>query len=584
LDISVCQQDPVECEESANNNGHLWAHCSLALICFLVAVLMALSGIEQYLTMARLLRSQPLAPSSVVDAVQLVKRQPRPLGLFFTDGFVDINRTIRKSRCSLMHPLLPLHHRLGSALVHPRIARKHTACSLGVAVAVAPVFLSSEEAVHNGSTVFAWARSTRADDTWGEARLQWAVPTHMCSSNHAGTWRHSLRGAHHSSSNRNSSSSSFGAGLCGLLPETLVRRIKDFQEDRQLLDDATREFAAQNPQHEVPPDVPFLIFVDPKEARQFPPALVVALAFFALSMLVTCCPFALALLPCCDELRVEEEQARDLHSQHTAAQAALLLALAESNSLRHAGTAGLFQRRLGPRWTPGGIRSDAARRFATAAGVDRNGHDSPRESDLYREIMADAEEHWPPWTLRWERQPRRHEEGMQNTGTSFWALQREHRRRQSAQPQQQQLLQQGTELQQQLLQPQQERQHQQQQPQMPQLQQSDRHLPGGPSPGASAGSPQLQPDQQPQTEFAVVVSTPAESAAPSEEVRRDDGGSGDGHCVICCSAPKDALLAPCGHVATCVACAHTLLQAAGGQAQCPICRGQVIASYRVFNT
>ena len=50
-------------------------------------------------------------------------------------------------------------------------------------------------------------------------------------------------------------------------------------------------------------------------------------------------------------------------------------------------------------------------------------------------------------------------------------------------------------------------------------------------------------------------------------------------CVICFDGPKDTLLAPCGHVCCCIACANTLL---GGNDNCPVCRAFIEAAYKVF--
>jgi len=53
-------------------------------------------------------------------------------------------------------------------------------------------------------------------------------------------------------------------------------------------------------------------------------------------------------------------------------------------------------------------------------------------------------------------------------------------------------------------------------------------------------------------------------------------------CILCCVAPKNTLLAPCGHVSTCFKCAEKL-QALCTR-ECPICRSHIQAIYRVYNS
>ena len=50
-------------------------------------------------------------------------------------------------------------------------------------------------------------------------------------------------------------------------------------------------------------------------------------------------------------------------------------------------------------------------------------------------------------------------------------------------------------------------------------------------------------------------------------------------CVICFDGPKDTLLAPCGHVCCCIACANKLLEC---EDKCPVCRGLIENAYKVF--
>lgn len=80
-------------------------------------------------------------------------------------------------------------------------------------------------------------------------------------------------------------------------------------------------------------------------------------------------------------------------------------------------------------------------------------------------------------------------------------------------------------------------------------------------------------------------STPAKApeaatVEDNEEGAEEDGTTGK-ECVICCDKPKDTLLAPCGHVATCLECAQTLQRR---KQNCPICRGYIDRVFRVFQT
>jgi len=43
-------------------------------------------------------------------------------------------------------------------------------------------------------------------------------------------------------------------------------------------------------------------------------------------------------------------------------------------------------------------------------------------------------------------------------------------------------------------------------------------------------------------------------------------------CIICMSAEKDSLFAPCGHYSTCYSCADKITQTT---AKCPICRSRI---------
>ena len=51
-------------------------------------------------------------------------------------------------------------------------------------------------------------------------------------------------------------------------------------------------------------------------------------------------------------------------------------------------------------------------------------------------------------------------------------------------------------------------------------------------------------------------------------------------CVLCMDAPKDHMIAPCGHQCVCEACAEKLKKAR--HALCPFCRTPISATFKVF--
>jgi len=51
-------------------------------------------------------------------------------------------------------------------------------------------------------------------------------------------------------------------------------------------------------------------------------------------------------------------------------------------------------------------------------------------------------------------------------------------------------------------------------------------------------------------------------------------------CVLCMDAPKDHMIAPCGHQCVCEACAEKLKKAR--HALCPFCRTPINATFKVF--
>ena len=50
-------------------------------------------------------------------------------------------------------------------------------------------------------------------------------------------------------------------------------------------------------------------------------------------------------------------------------------------------------------------------------------------------------------------------------------------------------------------------------------------------------------------------------------------------CCICLVGAKDTLLTPCGHISTCLGCAHILQEQS---MPCPICRGRIDQAFRAF--
>jgi hypothetical protein len=64
--------------------------------------------------------------------------------------------------------------------------------------------------------------------------------------------------------------------------------------------------------------------------------------------------------------------------------------------------------------------------------------------------------------------------------------------------------------------------------------------------------------------------------APDED--EGDGGDDD-TCIVCMDQKKEALIAPCGHICTCVECGSMMKQR--GQ-PCPICREPIAAIIRAY--
>jgi hypothetical protein len=51
-------------------------------------------------------------------------------------------------------------------------------------------------------------------------------------------------------------------------------------------------------------------------------------------------------------------------------------------------------------------------------------------------------------------------------------------------------------------------------------------------------------------------------------------------CVVCFDAPKDHIIVPCGHQCVCEACAQQLTKTR--TPMCPVCRGPIIQTMKVF--
>jgi uncharacterized coiled-coil protein SlyX len=75
--------------------------------------------------------------------------------------------------------------------------------------------------------------------------------------------------------------------------------------------------------------------------------------------------------------------------------------------------------------------------------------------------------------------------------------------------------------------------------------------------------------QQMQAQLGVPPAAPAPHADAEETL-----------CVLCMDAPKDHMIAPCGHQCVCEACAEKLKKAE--RALCPFCRAPITATFKVF--
>jgi hypothetical protein len=51
-------------------------------------------------------------------------------------------------------------------------------------------------------------------------------------------------------------------------------------------------------------------------------------------------------------------------------------------------------------------------------------------------------------------------------------------------------------------------------------------------------------------------------------------------CVVCFDAPKDHIIVPCGHMCVCARCAEQLTKTR--TPMCPVCRGPIIQTMKVF--
>ena len=62
----------------------------------------------------------------------------------------------------------------------------------------------------------------------------------------------------------------------------------------------------------------------------------------------------------------------------------------------------------------------------------------------------------------------------------------------------------------------------------------------------------------------------------------DDDEDEDRLCVICWDAPKDTLIQPCNHLCLCHSCATKVDHRGVRISQCPMCRGNVFDTIKVF--
>lgn len=61
-------------------------------------------------------------------------------------------------------------------------------------------------------------------------------------------------------------------------------------------------------------------------------------------------------------------------------------------------------------------------------------------------------------------------------------------------------------------------------------------------------------------------------ATAAAEAAEEGHYSGDGCCVVCYEAPRDAVFLTCGHGSTCLGCAVDVYRASG---ECPLCRARI---------
>ena len=53
-------------------------------------------------------------------------------------------------------------------------------------------------------------------------------------------------------------------------------------------------------------------------------------------------------------------------------------------------------------------------------------------------------------------------------------------------------------------------------------------------------------------------------------------------CVICLEKNLEVVFLPCGHACTCLDCTKTLLRQSNSKRNCPLCRGKIKKSYKIF--
>eukprot|EP00026_Physarum_polycephalum_P021205 Phypoly_transcript_24300.p1 GENE.Phypoly_transcript_24300~~Phypoly_transcript_24300.p1 ORF type:complete len:171 (+),score=52.84 Phypoly_transcript_24300:70-513(+) len=80
----------------------------------------------------------------------------------------------------------------------------------------------------------------------------------------------------------------------------------------------------------------------------------------------------------------------------------------------------------------------------------------------------------------------------------------------------------------------------------------------------------------PPQHYAAAPSAPPVSEASSSALN----ASGSKVCVVCMERPKEVVFLPCGHVATCQACAAHVIDS--GHPNCVMCRAPIQSTTKIF--